>query len=63
MSFEGAEFPDLEIATQGYGLANYYYLIGESEKSNKLLKEIIERDTFWSAFGYLAALVDYEKRK
>lgn len=63
MSFEGAEFPDLEIATQGYGLANYYYLIGELEKSNKLLKEIIERDNFWSAFGYLAALVDYEKRK
>lgn len=23
MQFEGAEFPDLEIATQGYGLSDY----------------------------------------
>jgi len=62
ISFEGAEFPDLEMATQGYGLSNYYYLAGELEKSNEILKEILARDTFWSAFGYLAALVDFEKR-
>lgn len=62
IDFEGAEFPDLEMATQGYGLANYYYLTGELEKSNKILEEILERDTFWSAFGYQAAVVDYEGR-
>jgi len=62
IDYEGAEFPDLEIVTQGYGLANYYYLKGEVEKSNEILKQVLERDTFWSAFGYLAALVDYEKR-
>lgn len=62
IEFEGAEFPDLEMATQGYGLANYFYLTGQLEKSDNIIKQILERDTFWSAFGYLAALVDYEKR-
>lgn len=62
IDFEGAEFPDLEMATQGYGLANYYYLKGELEKSNKILEEILQKDAFWSAFGYQAAVVDYEAR-
>jgi len=24
IEYEGAEFPDLELATQGYGVANFY---------------------------------------
>lgn len=60
IEYEGSEFPDLELATQGYGVANYYNLMGEKEKALELFKEIIEHDTFWSAFGYLAAVVDSE---
>lgn len=41
MRFEGAEFPDLEIATQGYGLSNYYYVNGDLDKSNAVLKQIL----------------------
>lgn len=41
MRFLGAEFPDLEIATQGYGLSNYYYVNGDLDKSNAVLKQIL----------------------
>ena len=57
INYEGAEFPDLELATQGYGVGNYYLLNGEKEKALSIFKEILEHDTFWSAFGYLATLV------
>ena len=62
MHFEGAEFPDLEIATQGYGVSNYYYLNGDIEKSNEVLEKILTIKSFWSAFGFLAALVDARTR-
>ena len=62
MQFEGAEFPDLEIATQGYGLSNYYYVNGETDKSNAVLKQVLTIKSFWSAFGFLAALVDAKTR-
>ncbi len=61
---EGAFIPELEIATQGYGLSNYYYINNNIEKSNEILKLIINeaKETMWSAFGYLSALVDIEDR-
>ncbi len=31
----------LRIVTQGFGLANYYHIIGEEEKSVAMLKEVI----------------------
>ena len=62
MQFEGAEFPDLEIATQGYGLSNYYYVNGETDKSNAVLKQVLTIKSFWSACGFLAALVDAKTR-
>lgn len=63
IEYEGAEFPDLELATQGYGVANYYLLMGEKEKAKELFDKILEHDTFWSAFGYLASTVAKEKEK
>lgn len=61
---EGSFIPELEIATQGYGLSNYYYIEGNTEKSNEVLKLIVDaaKETMWSAFGYLAALEDIRKR-
>lgn len=63
IEFEGADFPDLEMATQGYGLANYYYLMGKKTEAKELYEKILEHDKVWSAFGYLAAIVDYENLK
>lgn len=62
MQLDGVARPELELASQGYGLANYYYLNGEVGKCNDLLAQILESRQFWAAFGYLAALVDARRR-
>lgn len=48
---------ELNILTQGYGLAQYYLMQGDSTKANELLKEVIETN-YWAAFGYIAAEAD-----
>lgn len=45
---------DLEIATVGYGIANWYFYNGDKVKA----KELFERITsgkYWPAFGFIAA--------
>jgi len=51
--------PDLgvKLATQGYGVANWYLYNGEIEKATQLFEKIVEGNS-WSAFGYIAAEVD-----
>lgn len=44
----------LNILTQGYGLAQYYLFKGDSSKANELLEQVIETN-YWAAFGYIAA--------
>jgi tetratricopeptide (TPR) repeat protein len=59
---EDAHFPDLELATQGYGLGNYYLVTGDEEKAMDMFKRIVEEaKTQWGAFGYLAAEMELEK--
>lgn len=62
IEIEGAEFPDLEIATQGYGLSNYYFVNGDINKSNEVLEKVLSTKSFWSAFGFLASVVDANTR-
>ncbi len=45
---------DLNILTQGYGLAQYYFIQGDSVKANELLQRVIDTN-YWAAFGYIAA--------
>ena len=59
---EGAEYPDLEFVTQGYGLANYYYLNGKLKEAKEIYSKILKHDKIWSAFGYIAAMVDVENK-
>ncbi|MEQ9423435.1 MAG: tetratricopeptide repeat protein [Cyclobacteriaceae bacterium] len=47
----------LKIATQGYGVANWYLYNGEVNKARQLFEKIVE-GTSWTAFGYIAAEVD-----
>lgn len=47
----------IKIATQGYGVANWYLSNGEVGKGRELLEKIVE-GTSWSAFGFIAAEVD-----
>ena len=48
---------NLAIATQGYGVANWYYYNGDKEKAKEITNQIMEGKS-WAAFGYIAAEVD-----
>lgn len=50
----------LSVVTRGFGLANYYKIIGEAEKAENILDFVIEKgkDDMYMAFGYMAALAD-----
>jgi len=45
---------DLDLATQGYGVANWKYYNGQHERAGELFGQIIE-GSYWAAFGYIAA--------
>ena len=55
---------DLELVTMGFGLANYYYEIGEDAKGDDMIRRVLEagKEDAWSAFGYQAALVEKKRR-
>ncbi len=61
LDYEGKEFADLELATQGYGVAMYHYFNGDRKKTFELFDLILKNDTYWSAFGYLAAFQDIKR--
>ncbi len=45
------------IATQGYGVANYYLVTGQADRARALF-ETITAGSGWNAFGYIAAEAD-----
>jgi tetratricopeptide (TPR) repeat protein len=45
---------DLEIATVGYGIANWYLYNGDKAKAKELFQRIIS-GKYWPAFGFIAA--------
>ncbi|MDF9797653.1 tetratricopeptide (TPR) repeat protein [Catalinimonas alkaloidigena] len=48
---------DLALATQGYGVGNFYLYNGEQQLAKQILEDIIE-GRHWAAFGYIAAEAD-----
>ena len=48
---------DLSLATQGYGVANYFLSQGDTARAKTLLQKIVD-GRHWSAFGYIAAEAD-----
>jgi len=48
---------ELDLATQGYGVANFYYVNGEEERAREILERVLEGE-YWAAFGYIAAEAD-----
>jgi tetratricopeptide (TPR) repeat protein len=48
---------DLDIITQGYGLAQYYLFAGDTDTYREILNKVIDTN-YWAAFGYIAAEVD-----
>lgn len=52
---------DLDIATQGYGVGNWYFYNGETEKAMDIYKKVVE-GTYWAAFGYIAAEAELARK-
>lgn len=50
----------LSLATQGYGVANWYLYNGNEEKAKEILNQVMG-GTSWSAFGYIASESDLSR--
>ena len=48
---------DPSNAAVAYGIANYYYYNGDKEKSDQMLRRILQGSS-WASFGYIAAEAD-----
>lgn len=44
----------LTVATQGYGVGNWYYVNGDRAKAREIFEKVVAGPQ-WSAFGYIAA--------
>lgn len=53
---------DLDIATQGYGVGNWYFYNGQPEKAEEIFEKVI-KGKYWAAFGYIAAEADLMRLK
>lgn len=53
---------DLQIATYGYGIGNWYLYNGEQEKAIEIFKKVTE-GSYWPAFGFIAAEADLQRIK
>jgi tetratricopeptide (TPR) repeat protein len=51
-----------QLATQGYGVANYYLVNGDSAKAREVFEKIVA-GTGWNAFGFIAAEADLRRMK
>lgn len=54
------EIDGIQLATQGYGVANWYLLNGENAKGREILKKVVTGES-WAAFGFIAAEVELTK--
>jgi tetratricopeptide (TPR) repeat protein len=51
---------DLTIATQGYGVGNWYLVEGNGAKAREIFEKVVAGRQ-WAAFGYIAAEVDLKR--
>ena len=51
-----------QIATQGYGVANYYLVTGDTAKARQVFEKIVS-GAGWNAFGFIAAEADLQRMK
>lgn len=49
-----AEDADLSLATQGYGVGNWYLVKGDTAKANDIFKRVVS-GKYFAAFGFIAA--------
>jgi len=52
----------LQIATQGYGVGNFYLVNGDTERAKAIFKRVVAGSQ-WAAFGFIAAEADLARMK
>lgn len=72
LMYEGLEKPealldtakadDTTIATQGYGVGNYYLVTGDTKKAREVFEKVTAGGG-WNAFGFIAAEADLQRIK
>lgn len=55
-----ANADDLTIATQGYGVGNWYFVEGNKVRARAIFEKVVQGRQ-WAAFGYIAAEVDLQR--
>ena len=55
-----ANASDLDIATQGYGVGNWYLYNGLPQKAKEMFEKVLAGN-HWAAFGYIAAEADLKR--
>ena len=50
------------IATQGYGVGNYYFVTGDTKRAREVFEKVVA-GSGWNAFGYIAAEADLARMK
>lgn len=51
---------DTTVATQGYGVGNYYFVMGDAAKARAIFEKVVSGGG-WNAFGYIAAEADLQR--
>lgn len=57
---EDADDIALTLATQGYGVGNFYLTGGERDRALEIFRQVTD-GAYWPAFGYLAAEADLKR--
>jgi tetratricopeptide (TPR) repeat protein len=52
----------LQVATQGYGVGNWYLVNGDQERAKGIFKRVVAGSQ-WAAFGFIAAEADLARMK
>jgi tetratricopeptide (TPR) repeat protein len=52
----------LTIATQGYGVGNWYFVNGDRTRAREIFERVVAGPQ-WSAFGYIAAEADLQRMR
>ena len=52
----------LQIATQGYGVGNFFLVNGDTERAKAIFRRVVAVPQ-WAAFGFIAAEADLARMK
>ena len=55
-----ADASPMNLATQGYGVGNWFYYNGDVAKAKDIFQQVLS-GLSWSAFGYIAAEADLKR--